>query len=451
MIRQGFHGEVDRLRGIMTGAKDMLASIELREREQTGIKNLKVGYNKVFGYYIEVSKSNYELVPERYTRRQTLANCERYIMSELKETEHEILFAKDRAAALEYELFSELRRFVASEVGRIQKTASAIAELDVLASFGDVAARNGYTMPQMDESDVISIQEGRHPVVEQMQRESLFVPNDTLLNCAGDCLAIITGPNMAGKSTYMRQVALIVLMAQAGSFVPAKEARIGVVDRIFTRIGASDDLAAGQSTFMVEMTEVAEILKHATRRSLLILDEIGRGTSTYDGMSIARAVLEYCADPNQLGAKTLFATHYHELTALEGIVAGVKNYNIAAQKRDGTILFLRTIVRGGADQSYGVEVAQLAGIPGAVVKRARDILTPHEEQFRNGAKQETAEKPQWDGAERPGKTSPQIDTASAQVLSALQQLDLNVLTPMEAMNLLYQWKQDLPGSEAMEP
>jgi DNA mismatch repair protein MutS len=443
IIRQGFHGDVDHLREIMTGAKDVLASIELREREHTGIKNLKVGYNKVFGYYIEVSKSNYGLVPTHYTRRQTLANCERYVTPELKEMEHEILFSKDRVAVLEYELFSELRRFVASEVGRIQRTAAAIAELDVLISFADVAARNGYTMPQVDDSDVISITEGRHPVVERMQNESLFVPNDTFLNCGEDCLAIITGPNMAGKSTYMRQVALIVLMAQAGSFVPAKEANIGVVDRIFTRIGASDDLAAGQSTFMVEMTEVAEILKHATRRSLLILDEIGRGTSTYDGMSIARAVLEYCADSRQLGAKTLFATHYHELTALEDVVSGVKNYNIAAQKREGNIIFLRTIVRGGADQSYGIEVAQLAGIPEAVVNRARDILNPHEKQLQKNPKHQKIGLSNEENV--------RLDKKSTLVLETLRNLDLNVLTPIEAMNLLYQLRDDLRWMDQQEP
>ena len=432
LFRTGFHPDVDRLRHIMTDGKELLTSVERREREKTGIKNLKVSYNKVFGYYIEVSKSNYDLVPQYYTRKQTLTNCERYITQELKELEHEILSAKDKLAVLEYELFQELRQFVAGKVGWIQRTAAAVAELDVLISFATVAVRNGYAMPEVDNSDVISITEGRHPVVEQTLKDTLFVPNDTLLDCDENCLAIITGPNMAGKSTYMRQVALIVLMAQAGSFIPAKEARIGIVDRIFTRIGASDDLSAGQSTFMVEMTEVADILDKATAQSLLILDEIGRGTSTYDGMSIARAVLEYCVDPEKLGAKTLFATHYHELTTLEQVHKGIKNYNIAAKKRGSTILFLRRIVPGGADQSYGIEVAQLAGVPEEIIQEAKKIL---EEQERAAAWRESV-LPQAGNVPAP-QPSPREKT----ILKQLEQIDVNTLTPIEAMNLLYQMKE----------
>ncbi len=347
-IRLGYDAEVDRLRDIQTRGKDMVLAIEAREKEKTGIKSLKVGFNKVFGYYIEVSKSYY---------------CERFITQELKDLEHEILTSQDRLTALEFQLFCDLREQAAAQVGRIQRSAAAVAQVDVLCSFAAVAAERRYCRPEVDLSDRIDITEGWHPVVEKMLTGAPFVPNDAHMDLEDDTVAIITGPNMAGKSTYMRQVALIVLMAQMGSFVPAKAARIGVVDRVFTRIGASDDLSAGQSTFMVEMTEVAELLKNATAHSLLILDEIGRGTSTYDGMAIARSVLEYCADRKKLGAKTLFATHYHELTALEGLIPGVKNYNIAAKKKGDTVLFLRKIVRGGADQSYGIEVAQLAGVP----------------------------------------------------------------------------------------
>ena len=347
----------------MTDTKGVIAKLEAAEKEKTGIKSLKVGFNKVFGYYIEVSKSYYDQVPQGYIRKQTLTNCERYITQELKEMEHTILSAQDRIVALEYQLFCDIRDQVAAQAPQIQEIAGAVARVDVLTSFAVVAAENNYCMPRVDNSDKLEITEGRHPVVEVMGRDALFVPNDTYMDNKDNLAAIITGPNMAGKSTYMRQVALMVLMAQMGSFVPARAAHIGVVDRIFTRIGASDDLAGGQSTFMVEMTEVAELLRHATSRSLLILDEIGRGTSTYDGMSIARAVLEWCANPKRLGAKTLFATHYHELTVLEGQLPGVKNFNIAARKRKDEILFLRKIVPGGADQSYGIEVAGLAGLP----------------------------------------------------------------------------------------
>ena len=436
-IRLGYDAEVDRLRDIQTRGKDMVLSIEAREKEKTGIKSLKVGFNKVFGYYIEVSKSYYDQVPEDYIRKQTLVNCERFITQELKDLEHEILSAQDRVTALEYQLFCDLRRQAAARVGDIQRSAAAVAQVDVLASFAAVAAEQGYCRPEVDLSDTIEISEGRHPVVEKMLKNALFVPNDTRMDGKDNTVAIITGPNMAGKSTYMRQVALIVLMAQMGSFVPAKAARIGVVDRVFTRIGASDDLSAGQSTFMVEMTEVAELLKNATAHSLLILDEIGRGTSTYDGMAIARSVLEYCADRKKLGAKTLFATHYHELTALEGLIPGVKNYNIAAKKKGDTVLFLRKIVRGGADQSYGIEVAQLAGVPEPVLRRARKILSELEE---GGAPAPTPAAPARAAEE--GQVS-LLDMGAAKVADRLRQVDVNVLTPIEAMNLVYELKQML--------
>ena len=432
-IRAGYDPEVDRLRDIQTRGRDLVAGVEARERERTGIKSLKVGFNKVFGYYIEVSKANYGQVPDDYIRKQTLVNCERFITQELKDLEHEILTAQDRLTALEYQLFCRLREEAAAQVGRIQRSAAAVAQADVLCSFAAVAAERRYCRPEVDLSDRIDITEGRHPVVEKMLTSAPFVPNDTHLDPEDNTVAIITGPNMAGKSTYMRQVALIVLMAQMGSFVPAKAARIGVVDRVFTRIGASDDLSAGASTFMVEMNEVAELLKNATARSLLILDEIGRGTSTYDGMAIARAVLEYCADRKRLGAKTLFATHYHELTALEGQIPGVKNYNIAAKKKGDTVLFLRKIVRGGADRSYGIEVAQLAGVPEPVLKRARKILAELEA----------------GGAPAPAAASPApaedqvslLDMGAAKVADRLRQADVNVLTPIEALNLIYELKQ----------
>ena len=404
-----------------------------REKEKTGIKSLKVGYNKVFGYYIEVSKSYYDQVPETYIRKQTLANCERYITQELKDLEHTVLTANDRLAALEYQIFCDLRQKVSAQVRRVQSAAAAVAELDVLTSFAQVAEKNHYCRPDLDESDVIEIHDGRHPVVEQMLKDSLFVPNDTFMGAKEDRVAIITGPNMAGKSTYMRQVALIVLMAKVGSFVPAKSAHIGVVDRIFTRIGASDDLSAGQSTFMVEMTEVADILRQANRRSLLILDEIGRGTSTFDGMSIARAVLEYCADRKMLGAKTLFATHYHELTELEGSLPGVVNYNIAVKTRGEDIVFLRKILPGGADRSYGIEVAKLAGLPDRVLARAREILT--ELEAENGVQYVPA---------RQDKEQVSLDAmAEGEVLDALRRCQPDTLTPIEAMGLLYELKQKL--------
>ena len=436
-IRLGYDAEVDRLRDIQTRGKDMVLAIEAREKEKTGIKSLKVGFNKVFGYYIEVSKSYYDQVPADYIRKQTLVNCERFITQELKDLEHEILTSQDRLTALEFQLFCDLREQAAAQVGRIQRSAAAVAQVDVLCSFAAVAAERRYCRPEVDLSDRIDITEGWHPVVEKMLTGAPFVPNDAHMDLEDDTVAIITGPNMAGKSTYMRQVALIVLMAQMGSFVPARAARIGVVDRVFTRIGASDDLSAGQSTFMVEMTEVAELLKNATAHSLLILDEIGRGTSTYDGMAIARSVLEYCADRKKLGAKTLFATHYHELTALEGLIPGVKNYNIAAKKKGDTVLFLRKIVRGGADQSYGIEVAQLAGVPEPVLKRARKILSELEE---GGTPAPTPAAPAKAAEE--GQVS-LLDMGAAQVADRLRQVDVNVLTPIEAMNLVYELKQML--------
>ena len=433
-IRPGFHPEVDEYRDLLENSAQRLAELEVRTKEQTGIKNMKVKSNKVFGYYIEVAKSQIDLVPNDWTRKQTTVNAERYISQELKELEHAILSAQDKVTALEYQLFCSLREQVCALVDAIQASAAAVAQLDALNSLATVAAANNYCMPQVDDSSVITITEGRHPVVEKMLKGALFVPNDTHMDNGGDLCAIITGPNMAGKSTYMRQVALIVLMAQIGSFVPARAARIGVVDRVFTRIGASDDLSAGQSTFMVEMTEVAQLLKNATSRSLLILDEIGRGTSTYDGMSIARSVLEYCADKRRLGAKTLFATHYHELSVLEGQLPGVKNYNIAARKRGESIIFLRKIVRGGADESYGIEVAKLAGVPDRVIKRAREIL----EELESGTVQTAA----------PAVEEEQIslmDMGSHTVLKKLRMTDVNVLSPIEALNLLAELKQDMNG------
>ena len=434
IIRPGANAEADRLRDIMQGGSGTILAIEAAEREKTGIRTLKVSYNRVFGYYIEVSKSFMDQVPAHYVRKQTLANCERYITQELKELEDQVLTAKDRLTALEYQIFTELREYLAQQASRVQLSAAAVAAADVLCSLATVAIQRGYCCPEITLNNEISITDGRHPVVEVMLKDSLFVPNDTRLGSTNDTVCIITGPNMAGKSTYMRQVALIVLMAQMGSFVPAKAAKIGLVDRVFTRIGASDDLASGQSTFMVEMSEVASILKYATSRSLLILDEIGRGTSTYDGMAIARAVLEYAASSRKLGAKTLFATHYHELSTIEQELPNVKNYNIAVKKRGDQMIFLRKIVPGAADDSYGVEVAKLAGLPNAVVSRAREILAELEEQ--GGVQRVIIDK-------EPEDQMSMLDLRSTQVCAALSALSVETLSPIEAMNELYKLKKML--------
>ncbi len=426
LIKDGYSELVDTLRRDMNSGTDVLAEIEAREKERTGIKNLRVRYNKVFGYYIEVTNSFLDKVPEDYIRKQTLTNAERFITEELKEIEKRVLTAKDRICEVEYELFDTVRKKAAAEVVRFQKTASAVARLDVLLSLSNVSAENLYCRPLINTNGVIRITEGRHPVVEQVIKTP-FVSNDTLLNMTDDRCAIITGPNMAGKSTYMRQVALITLLAQIGCFVPAKSAEIGVVDAIFTRVGASDDLASGQSTFMVEMSEVAYILKNATKHSLLILDEIGRGTSTFDGMSIARAVLEFVADKKKLGAKALFATYYHELTEMENEICGVKNYNIAVKKRGDDITFLRRIVRGGADDSYGIEVAKLSGIPNAVIERAKEILHLCENEGIVTYKTVNESNMQMS-----------FEMQSAQdILKDLQAIDVNTLTPIEAMQILF--------------
>jgi DNA mismatch repair protein MutS len=427
-IREGYSAEVDRLRGLVSGAREAFAAMEADERGKTGIKTLKIGYNKVFGYYIEVSKSYYEQVPPEYTRKQTLAGCERYVTQGLKELETEILSAGDRLASLEGELFAELRDLCVENAHRVQTTAHALARLDALCSFAEAARMYGYCMPVVDYSDVCLIQEGRHPVVERVPEGGLFVPNDAEMTRAAPTM-VITGPNMAGKSTYMRQIALITLMAHAGSFVPAKSAHIGITDRIFTRVGASDDVAGGRSTFMVEMTEVAEILRFATKKSLILFDEVGRGTSTFDGMSVAQAVLEYTH--KKIGAKTLFATHYHELTALEETLPGLKNYSVSVKKRGEEIVFLRRIVPGGADDSYGVEVARLAGLPDGVITRARTILKALE----SGGENTPSRKAR---ADTPPEAQVSLEhLAAGEITALLKQADLNTLTPIEALNMLY--------------
>ncbi len=437
ILRPGANEEIDYLRAVRDNGARMVAELELRERERTGIKKLKVGYNKVFGYYIDVPRSAGDVaLPEEYIRKQTLVSNERYFTPELKELESTLLNAKDRIAELEYQLFAALRSAVAGQVERVQAASAAVAELDTVCSLAEVAARNHYAMPEIDLSRTLDIREGRHPVVEAVQKDTLFVPNDTFLNDADDRVAIITGPNMAGKSTYMRQAALIVLMAQIGSFVPARSAVIGVVDRVFTRIGASDDLASGQSTFMVEMAEMANILRHATGASLLILDEIGRGTSTFDGMAIARAMLEFCADKRRLGARTMFATHYHELSALEGTIDGVKNYNITAKKQGGSLIFLRKIVPGSADDSYGIEVAKLAGVPDAVIKKAKQYL----------ADLESGSAPAVPRARAVPEQVSLLDMTGSALAQELTSLDLNTITPLEALNLLYKLKKLAEGS-----
>lgn len=434
LIKDSFNEELDMLRDIEKNGKKYITAIETAEREKTGIPKLRIGYNRVFGYYIEVTNSYKELVPDTYIRKQTLANCERYITQELKDLESKVLGAQERSVKLEYEIFCQVRKKVAAEYNRIQTTASAIAAVDVLCSLAVTAIENNYVCPTMCDNSTIDIIEGRHPVVEKMLIDSPFVPNDTHLDCDDNRSAIITGPNMAGKSTYMRQVAIICLMAQIGSFVPAKRADLCIVDSIFTRVGASDDLASGQSTFMVEMSEVSNILKSANKRSLIILDEVGRGTSTYDGMSIARAVIEYIADKKKIGAKTLFSTHYHELTELEGKVDGVKNYNISVKKRGDTITFLRRIVRGKADGSYGVEVAKLAGIPSPVVNRARDILNELVSSAGCAKSMSDADFDTNDSEEtlQLSLTSSKDD----EIIDTLKNIDTDTLTPLEALTLL---------------
>ena len=437
MIRDGFNADLDYYRSIKNNGKSIMADIEQREREETGIKTLKVDYNKVFGYYIEVTKSFIDQVPDRYVRKQTLTNCERYITGELKEMENTIFSADERIVSIEFDIFTSLRNMIAENNERIRRAASIIAELDVYRSFAEVADRNGYTCPEVDLSYDLVIKDGRHPVVEKFVTDTYFVPNDTTLDVADNKIMIITGPNMAGKSTYMRQVAIITIMAQIGSFVPAKEARIGVVDKVFTRVGASDDLASGQSTFMLEMNEVATILKNATKRSLIIYDEVGRGTSTFDGMAIARSVVEYTYS-KKIGAKTLFATHYHELTDMEDEFPGIVNYNIAAKKRGDSITFLRKIIRGGTDDSYGIEVAKLAGVPNEVVKRAREILAVIESGDRVATSRKTEKEDSGVDLFSGFMTSVNDDVADK-----LRSVDINTMTPIEAMNLLFELKKML--------
>lgn len=452
IIREGYNEEVDKLRRAKSDGKSWLAKLEEEEREKTGIKNLRIKYNKVFGYYLEVTNSYKNMVPDYYMRKQTLTNAERYITPELKELEDTILGAEDKLFALEYELYCEVRETIAAQVERIQKTAKAIAALDVFVSLALVAERNHYVRPKINEKGIIDIKDGRHPVVEQMIPDGSFICNDTYLDDKKQRISIITGPNMAGKSTYMRQAALIVLMAQIGCYVPAAKANIGLVDRIFTRVGASDDLASGQSTFMVEMTEVANILRNATHKSLLILDEIGRGTSTFDGLSIAWSVVEYISNPKILGAKTLFATHYHELTELEGKIDNVNNYCIAVKEKGDDIVFLRKIVKGGADKSYGIQVAKLAGVPDIVIERAKEIV----EELLEGditvrvseiaSKEKTAKKPNR------VKKYDEVDIAQISlfdtvqdddVLEELKNIDVGNITPIDALNTIYRLQNKL--------
>ena len=441
IIREGYNEDVDKFRRSRTDGKKWLSELEARERERTGIKSLKIKYNRVFGYSLEVTNTFKDLVPEDYIRKQTLTNAERYITQELKDLEDLILGAEDKLYALEFELFSDIRDRVGAEVVRIQRTAKAVAALDVFASLALVAQRNNFVRPKINETGLIDIRNGRHPVVEQMIENDMFIPNDTYLDNHKKRISIITGPNMAGKSTYMRQTALIVLMAQIGSFVPADSANIGVVDRIFTRVGASDDLASGQSTFMVEMTEVANILRNATSRSLLILDEIGRGTSTFDGLSIAWAVIEHISNTKLCGAKTLFATHYHELTELEGKLSGVNNYCIAVKEKGDDIVFLRKIVKGGADKSYGIQVAKLAGVPDSVIQRAKELVEElSDADITAAVKDLTAPK------KKQKITYDQVDMAQMSLFDTVQDndiieeiknLEIGNLTPMEALNILY--------------
>lgn len=444
IIKDGYNADVDKYRKAKTEGKTWLAELEAKERDKTGIKNLKIKYNKVFGYYLEVTNSYKELVPEYFTRKQTLANAERYITPELKELEDMILGAEDKLAALEYDLFCDVRNKIAEQVVRIQQTAKAVAKLDVFVSLAVVAEQNNYCRPKMNENGIIDIKGGRHPVVEKMIHNEMFIDNDTYLDNGNNRIAIITGPNMAGKSTYMRQTALIVLMAQIGSFVPATSARIGIVDRIFTRVGASDDLASGQSTFMVEMNEVANILRNATSNSLLVLDEIGRGTSTFDGLSIAWAVVEHISNPRLLGAKTLFATHYHELTELEGKLNNVHNYCIAVKEKGDDIVFLRKIVKGGADKSYGIQVAKLAGVPDSVIERAKEIV---EELIANDITAGTRKLVVDNSSRKKKEKLDEVDLAQMSlfdtvkdddIIDELRNADVGNMTPLEALNKLYE-------------
>ena len=451
IIQDGFDATVDNLRHAKTEGKNWLAALEGEDRERTGIKNLRIKFNKVFGYYFEVTNSYLNMVPEDYVRKQTLSNAERFTTPKLKELEDTILNAEDKLYSLEYDIFCRVRDTIAGEIERIQKTAKAIAALDVFASLSLVAERNQYIRPKMNEKGVIHIKDGRHPVVEQMIVNEMFIANDTFLDNNKNCIAVITGPNMAGKSTYMRQTALIVLMAQIGSFVPAKDADIGIVDRIFTRVGASDDLASGQSTFMVEMNEVANILRNATPKSLLVLDEIGRGTSTFDGLSIAWAVIEHISNRKYLGAKTLFATHYHELTELEGKMNNVNNYCIAVKEKGDDIVFLRKIVKGGADKSYGIQVAKLAGVPDMVIDRAKEIV----EQLSDNDIIEKVQSIVVDNRtdkKTPKKTYDEVDleqislfdtVSDEDVLKELQEINIRTLTPLDALNTLYRLQNKL--------
>ncbi len=437
MIKKGYNEELDEILYVKNNTAGAISAIEKREKEKTGITKLKIGYNKVFGYYIEVTNSFKDMVPESYVRKQTLANAERYITPELKELEVKILSAAEKDSSLEYRLFTEVRDKVAAEVERLRKTAKAFAEADVLAALAETAVQNNYSCPKINSEGIINIKEGRHPVVEDMMTDSPFVPNDAYLDKDSYRCAIITGPNMAGKSTYMRQIALIAILAQMGSFVPAKSADMGIIDAIYTRVGAADDLATGKSTFMVEMNEVSSILKNATSNSLIILDEIGRGTSTYDGMSIARAVLEYTNNKMLLGAKTLFATHYHELTVMEGELEGVHNYSVAVKKRGDNITFLRRIVKGGADESFGIEVAKLAGVPDDIVERAKVILAELEEKGENTLQKEAYAYYAPKEEDTPDKKK---SKNAKEIMEILQNTDVDTLTPIEALQELYKLK-----------
>ena len=452
LIKDGYNENVDKYRHAKTEGKTWLAELEAKEREKTGIKNLKIKFNKVFGYYLEVTNSYKDLVPDYFTRKQTLANAERYITPELKELEDMILGAEDKLINLEYDLFCEVRNRIAAEVVRIQKTAKAVAKLDAFVSLAVVADQNNYCRPKINENGVIDIKDGRHPVVEKMMNNDMFIANDTYLDNGNNRISIITGPNMAGKSTYMRQTALIVLMAQIGCFVPARTANIGIVDRIFTRVGASDDLASGQSTFMVEMNEVANILRNATSKSLLILDEIGRGTSTFDGLSIAWAVIEHISNRKLLGAKTLFATHYHELTELEGKMNNVNNYCIAVKECGDDIVFLRKIVKGGADKSYGIQVAKLAGVPDMVIDRAKEIVEQLSDNDITEKVQSIAIDNKNDGKAKKQPKYDEVDLAQMSlfdtvtdedILKELMEIEVTTLTPLDALNTLYRLQNKL--------